>query len=170
MLKLGNKITLPHRAIKDLGLRISGPFHSMEMTVKHSLTRHMICLVSGSGKSVSDSVVLFQKSRPGYWNTLTVVQLCGRNKGMPPTSQEIDKNNSIYCHNVPGERASIKLAYQSTDSCSLTNKQLLTPQDLLEKIENAISSNHRHVSISTTEKMEEAYDVTKASCIQVSYD
>ena len=145
----------------------------MEMTVKHSLTRHMICLVSGSGKSVSDSVVLFQKSRPGYWNSLTVVQLCGRNKGLPPTSQEVDKNSSIYCHKVSGGKTVSNLTYsaeeeQNSGANSLTSsRQLQTPQDLLEKIENSINSTHHHMSTSSIETVENSYDFSKTVSIQV---
>ena len=146
----------------------------MEMTVKHSLTRHMICLVSGSGKSVSDSVVLFQKSRPGYWNSLTVFQLCGRNKGLPPTSQEVDKNNSIYYHKAFGEKTVFNLTNseegQSAGANSLTSsRQLQTPQDLLEKIENSINVTHHHMSTSTIESKENSWDFTKTACIQVCF-
>jgi hypothetical protein len=88
----------------------------MEMTVKHSMTRHMICLVSGSGKSVSDSVALFQQSRPGYWNTLTVIQLCGRNKGAAPSSKQIYSNRTIHCASIPKENASYKQKDSDTET------------------------------------------------------
>ena len=155
----GNEITLPYKAIAALGLSVAGPFHSMEMTVKHSLTRHMICLVSGSGKSVSDSVIRFQKSRPGYWKTLTVIQLCGRNKGAAPTTKQINDNASIYFQNGASNKS-------CTNSNSIKSSSILNPQDLVRSIENSIESNHS-VSNSTDEIESQTRSVYKDSNIQV---
>ena len=129
---------MPHQAIKDLNLRVAGPFHSMEMTVKHSLTRHMICLVSGSGKSVSDSVSLFHKSRPGYWNTLTVIQLCGRNKGNEPTKEQLHAN--ISDSKFEGNTKPTKLCSPRTPR-NIYNK-FENSAHLVQAIEENIERNH----------------------------
>ena len=129
-----------------MNLKISGPFHSMEMTVKHSLTRHMICLVSGSGKSVSDSIILFHQSRPGYWNSLTVIQLCGRNKGTEPNEKQVKTNVSTYF------KTSLEQDLGNQEKERLVPSMFEKPVDLVDKIENTIRDSHEpsdHIETST---------------------
>ena len=154
-------------------MQISGPFHSMEMTVKHSLTRHMICLVSGSGTSVSDSVSLFHKSRPGYWNSLTVIQLCGRNKGAAPTLEQLKGNISVSADSAKSNtlgtaRSSCRtITHRLSEFDRRTNSgyiQSRSPTDLVTAIKDVIEQN-QFASCDKLHRVEE----TKRSSTMVNY-
>ena len=114
----------------------------MEMTVKHSMCRHIICLVGGSGRSVSDSVILFQQSRPGYWNTLTVITLCGRNKGSPPVNKQVLNNISSPFRNSVDDEATKDSNNQDEVNFLSQRCQLPASNDLVQMIENSIEKKN----------------------------
>ena len=62
----------------DFALRILGPFHSTDNSIKDHANKHMIVLTSGSGVSVAESVMQFSMNRPSYWKTVVVMQNFGR--------------------------------------------------------------------------------------------
>lgn len=67
--------TLP---IGTLSMELFGPFHSTNSIIRNG--KHLVVLTAGAGKTVADSVLNFSRFRSGYWSTVTVLHVVGRDK------------------------------------------------------------------------------------------
>jgi len=71
--------------VEGVDLRVWGPFHSTNLSIRDKSNTRLVVLTGKDGVSVAESVINFKKVRDSFWEELVVIQLCGR--GRPSEEQ-----------------------------------------------------------------------------------
>jgi hypothetical protein len=69
--------------VESVDLRVWGPFHSTNLSIRDKSNKRLVVLTGRDGVSVAESVISFKKVRDSFWEQLVVIQLCGRDRPSP---------------------------------------------------------------------------------------